>query len=153
MNTRKILIIASMAIAITACKKDDEAPAPTPSTPSPGTVDMAFNLYVGNNVLDLSTLYQDGAGHVIRFSKAKFYVSNVHLTDHDDNVLHNAPHTVGEMTADTWSHKYGREKAAFPLPYLRHGFKFWATVGRIDQAYGDRNLVCTCPPVEEYAAV
>ncbi len=73
--------------------------------------------------------------------------------DHDDNVLHNAPHTVGEMTADTWTHKYGREKAAFPLPYLRHGFKFWATVGRIDQAYGDRNLVCTCPPVEEYAAV
>ncbi len=73
--------------------------------------------------------------------------------DHDDNVLHNAPHTVQEMTADTWSHKYGREKAAFPLPYLRQGFKFWATVGRIDQAYGDRNLVCTCPPVEEYAAV
>jgi glycine dehydrogenase len=73
--------------------------------------------------------------------------------DHEDNVLHNAPHTVQEMTADTWSHKYGREKAAFPLPYLRQGFKFWATVGRIDQAYGDRNLVCTCPPVEEYAAV
>ncbi|MCC6280229.1 MAG: aminomethyl-transferring glycine dehydrogenase [Saprospiraceae bacterium] len=73
--------------------------------------------------------------------------------DHEDNVLHNAPHTVQEMTADTWSHKYGREKAAFPLPYLRQGFKFWATVGRIDQAYGDRNLVCTCPPVDEYAAV
>ena len=73
--------------------------------------------------------------------------------DHDDNVLHNAPHTVHEMTADAWTHKYGRDKAAFPLPYLRHGFKFWASVGRIDQAYGDRNLVCTCPPVEEYAAV
>lgn len=72
--------------------------------------------------------------------------------DHDDNVLHNAPHTVQEMTADTWSHKYGREKAAFPLT-SRQGFKFWATVGGIDQAYGDRNLICTCPPVEEYAAV
>jgi glycine dehydrogenase len=70
---------------------------------------------------------------------------------HDDNVLHNAPHTVEETTADNWSHPYTREKAAFPLPYLRQGWKFWATVGRIDQAYGDRNLVCTCPPVEEYA--
>ena len=73
--------------------------------------------------------------------------------DHDDNVLHNAPHTVGEISADEWSHKYNREKAAFPLPYLRQGFKFWASVGRIDQAYGDRNLICTCPPIEEYAAV
>ena len=73
--------------------------------------------------------------------------------DHDDNVLHNAPHTVGEISADEWSHKYGREKAAFPLPYLRQGFKFWATVGRIDQAFGDRNLICTCPPIEEYVAV
>ena len=73
--------------------------------------------------------------------------------DHDDNVLHNAPHTVGEISADEWSHKYGREKAAFPLPYLRQGFKFWATVGRIDQAFGDRNLICTCTPIEEYVAV
>ncbi len=70
---------------------------------------------------------------------------------HDDNVLHNAPHTVEETTSDNWSHPYSREKAAFPLPYLRQGWKFWATVGRIDQAYGDRNLVCTCPPMEEYA--
>jgi len=70
---------------------------------------------------------------------------------HDDNVLHNAPHTVAETTADNWSHPYTREKAAFPLPYLRQGWKFWATVGRIDQAFGDRNLVCTCPPMEEYA--
>ncbi len=69
---------------------------------------------------------------------------------HDDNVLHNAPHTVAETTADGWSHPYTREKAAFPLPYLRQGWKFWATVGRIDQAFGDRNLVCTCPPMEEW---
>ncbi len=71
--------------------------------------------------------------------------------EHDNNVLHNAPHTCQEMTADQWPHPYSREKAAFPLPYLRQGFKFWATVGRIDQAFGDRNLVCTCPPIEEYA--
>ncbi|MBL7783242.1 MAG: aminomethyl-transferring glycine dehydrogenase [Saprospiraceae bacterium] len=73
--------------------------------------------------------------------------------DAEDNVLHNAPHTVQDVSADEWPHKYSREKAAFPLPYLRQGFKFWPAVSRIDQAYGDRNLVCTCPPVEEYAAV
>ncbi len=69
----------------------------------------------------------------------------------EDNVLHNAPHTVDVLTADNWRHAYSREKAAWPLPYLREGFKFWPTVGRIDQAYGDRNLVCTCPPIEAYA--
>jgi glycine dehydrogenase len=68
----------------------------------------------------------------------------------DNNVLHNAPHTVEVVTADTWSYPYTRQKAAYPLPYLNQGFKFWATVGRIDQAFGDRNLVCTCPPVEAY---
>ncbi len=68
----------------------------------------------------------------------------------DDNVLHNAPHTIDVITGDNWNHSYSREKAAWPLPYLRNGWKFWATVGRIDQAYGDRNLVCTCPPVEAY---
>ena len=71
--------------------------------------------------------------------------------DTRDNVLHNAPHTIDTVTADEWAHGYSREKAAYPLPYLRQGWKFWATVGRIDQAFGDRNLVCTCPPVEAYA--
>ena len=71
--------------------------------------------------------------------------------DLEDNPLHNAPHTCNVATAETWDHKYSREKAVFPLPYLRHGYKFWPTVGRIDQAFGDRNLVCTCPPMEAYA--
>ena len=69
----------------------------------------------------------------------------------DNNVLHNAPHTQDIITADEWNLPYTRSKAAWPLPYLKHGYKFWATVGRIDQAYGDKNLVCTCPPVEAYA--
>lgn len=69
---------------------------------------------------------------------------------HDDNVLHNAPHTVDELTGNDWNHAYTRDKATFPLPYLRKGWKFFASVSRIDGAYGDRNLVCTCPPVEEY---
>ncbi len=70
--------------------------------------------------------------------------------DMEDNMLHNAPHTCEEATSDVWKHKYSREKAVYPLPYLRQGFKFWASVGRIDQAFGDRNLVCTCPPIEAY---
>jgi glycine dehydrogenase len=69
----------------------------------------------------------------------------------EDNVLHNAPHTIKTITASAWEHAYSREKAAYPLPYLHQGYKFWASVGRIDQAFGDRNLVCTCPPLEAYA--
>jgi glycine dehydrogenase len=68
----------------------------------------------------------------------------------DNNVLHNAPHTCEVVSNDTWNFPYSREKAAFPLPYLRQGWKFWPTVSRIDQAYGDRNLVCICPPIESY---
>jgi glycine dehydrogenase len=69
----------------------------------------------------------------------------------EDNVLHNAPHTPAEATSDTWEHAYSREKAVWPLPYLRQGWKFWPSCSRIDQAYGDRNLICTCPPVSAYA--
>ncbi len=71
--------------------------------------------------------------------------------DEKDNVLKNAPHTVDEITADEWHHAYSREKAAYPLPYLREGFKFWPSVARVDDGYGDRNFVCTCPPLEAYA--
>ena len=70
--------------------------------------------------------------------------------DPEDNVLHNAPHPIQEITSDDWEHAYSREKAAYPLPYLRAGHKFWVGVARVDNAYGDRNLVCTCPPIEEY---
>ena len=69
---------------------------------------------------------------------------------HDNNVLHNAPHTLEVVTANEWNLPYTREKAAYPLPYLRQGYKFWASIGRVDNAYGDRHLVCTCPPMEAY---
>lgn len=68
----------------------------------------------------------------------------------EESVLHHAPHTAESLTASDWPHVYSREKAAFPLQYLREGYKFWPSVGRIDSAYGDRNLVCTCPPIEDY---
>ena len=69
--------------------------------------------------------------------------------DREDNVLHNAPHTVRVITANEWTHKYDRQKAAFPLKWVVEN-KFWPSVGRIDDGYGDRNLVCTCDPVDSY---
>jgi glycine dehydrogenase len=72
------------------------------------------------------------------------------ISDRKDNVLKNAPHTLNEITKDEWNHSYTRSKAAFPLPYIRDK-KFWASVGRVDNAYGDRNLVCACPPIEQYS--
>jgi glycine cleavage system P protein (glycine dehydrogenase) len=69
--------------------------------------------------------------------------------DRKDNVLKNAPHTAGAIAADDWSHPYSREEAAFPLPFVRAN-KHWPAVGRIDNPYGDRNLMCSCPPVAEY---
>ena len=70
--------------------------------------------------------------------------------DPRDNVLKNAPHTAAAVTRDAWPHPYTREQAAFPLPFVR-ARKFWPIVGRIDNPYGDRNLMCSCPPVESFA--
>jgi len=70
----------------------------------------------------------------------------------DDNPLKRAPHTLEAVVADRWERPYTRERAAFPLPWVRER-KFWPAVGRVDNAFGDRNLVCACPPVEEYAGV
>jgi glycine dehydrogenase len=72
-----------------------------------------------------------------------------HRADAKDNVLKNAPHTAEDVTANEWSHPYSREEAAYPVAGLRTR-KFWPTVSRIDNPYGDRNLMCLCPPVEEY---
>jgi glycine dehydrogenase len=68
-----------------------------------------------------------------------------------NNLLKNAPHTAQVVTADEWNRPYSRERAAFPAPWVRD-HKFWPSVSRIDEAYGDRNLVCTCPPTESYTA-
>ncbi|HAC06331.1 MAG TPA: glycine dehydrogenase (aminomethyl-transferring), partial [Gemmatimonadetes bacterium] len=70
--------------------------------------------------------------------------------DATDNVLKNAPHTAAMCTADEWFHAYSRSQAAYPTDWTR-AFKFWPPVRRVDNAYGDRNLVCSCPPVEAYA--
>ena len=69
--------------------------------------------------------------------------------DNANNVLKNAPHTLAMLTADTWVYPYTREQAAYPLDYI-HDTKFWPSVRRVDDAYGDRNLVCSCAPIEAY---
>ncbi len=69
--------------------------------------------------------------------------------DPTDNVLKNAPHTAAAVSADNWPHPYSREQAAYPLPFVRRR-KFWPSVGRIDNPFGDRNLMCTCPPIGAY---
>ncbi len=68
----------------------------------------------------------------------------------EDNPLKRAPHTAAAVTAAEWPRPYSRERAAFPAAWLRD-HKYWPSVGRIDEAYGDRNLMCICPPMESYS--
>ena len=67
----------------------------------------------------------------------------------ENNPLKNAPHTMSMLTSDDWAFPYSRQEAAFPLPYVSDN-KFWPTVRRVDDAYGDRNLICSCTPIEAY---
>ena len=70
-------------------------------------------------------------------------------SDKVNNPLKNAPHTSVHVTDEEWNHNYSRQKAAYPLDYIKNN-KFWPAVGRIDNSYGDRNLFCTCPPIDDY---
>lgn len=67
----------------------------------------------------------------------------------EDNPLKNAPHTASAIAADDWNHNYSRKQAAFPLPWVSER-KFWPSVGRVNNTYGDRSLICACPPIEDY---
>jgi glycine dehydrogenase len=69
--------------------------------------------------------------------------------DRENNILVNAPHTAAELCSDSWSHSYSRQQAAFPAPWIAEN-KFWPSVKRVDNAYGDRNLICTCPDISSY---
>jgi glycine dehydrogenase len=71
------------------------------------------------------------------------------IKDQPNNVLKNAPHTMAMITADEWDFPYSRQVAAFPLEFV-HDNKFWPTVRRVDEAFGDRNLICSCNPIEDY---
>ena len=66
-----------------------------------------------------------------------------------DSVLHNSPYPAEDVTVDEWNHGFSREEAAYPVSGLRH-WKYWTPVSRIDNAHGDRNVMCACPPIEDY---
>jgi len=94
----------------------------------------------------------ESKAEIDRFCDAMISIRNeiYSLTKEDDNnILKNSPHTLEMITANEWIFPYTREQAAFPLDYVRHN-KFWPSVRRVDDAYGDRNLICSCAPIEAY---
>ncbi len=79
----------------------------------------------------------------------RYEINAIDDTEEENNVLRNAPHTLQMLTSDEWNLPYSRTKAAYPLPFIRKN-KFWPSVRRVDEAFGDRNLVCSCEPIEAY---
>ena len=113
--------------------------APTVSFPVPGT-------------MMIEPTESESLEEIDRFCDALISIKSEIITckkDDDYNILKNAPHTQLTLTDDKWNFSYSREQAAFPMPYLKNN-KFWPYVTRIDEAYGDRNLICTCAPIEDY---
>ena len=116
--------------------------APTVSFPVPGT-------------LMIEPTESESKGEMDRFCFALIHIKKEILDvesgriDLKDNVLKNAPHTAQHAASDSWNHSYTRAEAAYPAEWTRKS-KFWPAISRIDNAHGDRNLVCTCPPIEQY---
>ena len=116
--------------------------APTMSFPVPGTLMIEPTESESKEELDrfceaMIEIYNE----IDKIKKGEF--------DPIDNPIKNAPHTINEISSDNWEHKYSRQEAVFPHPYLLNN-KYWPPVSRIDNVYGDRNLFCVCPPIEDY---
>ncbi|MEO6969520.1 MAG: aminomethyl-transferring glycine dehydrogenase [Chthoniobacterales bacterium] len=116
--------------------------APTISWPVPGTVMIEPTESEPQHELDRFC-------EAMISIRAEIEAIRTGESDSKDNPLKNAPHTAEQVTADTWDHPYSRSQAAFPASWTR-AQKFWPAVARIDSVYGDRNLFCTCPPMEEF---
>jgi glycine dehydrogenase len=116
--------------------------APTMSFPVPGT-------------LMIEPTESESKQEIDRFCEAMIAIRKEidevasGVLDATDNPLKNAPHTVDSVTADEWAHGYTRKQAAYPVDSLK-SVKYWAPVGRVDNVYGDKNLICTCPAITEY---
>jgi glycine dehydrogenase len=116
--------------------------APTVSFPVPGT-------------LMVEPTESESKAELDRFCDTMLMISDeikevqLGVADQKNNVLKNSPHTILDIASDEWSHPYSREKAAFPAKWTKHK-KFWPSVGRVNSAYGDRNLICSCNPVSDY---
>jgi glycine dehydrogenase len=124
--------------------------APTMSWPVPGT--LMFEPTESESKAELDRLCEA----MIRIREEIRAIEEGRM-DRADNPLKHAPHTAHAVTSDNWPHKYSRQQAAYPAPWtltagggVASGHKFWPSVGRIDNPWGDRNLMCTCPPVENY---
>jgi glycine dehydrogenase len=117
--------------------------APTMSWPVPGT-------------LMIEPTESESKAELDRFCDAMITIHGELLAietgrlDREDNPLKRAPHTARQVSSDSWSRPYTREQAAYPAPWLRD-HKFWPAVARIDNVFGDRNVFCTCPPMDEFA--
>jgi glycine dehydrogenase len=117
--------------------------APTVSFPVPGTI-------------MIEPTESESLAELDRFAEAMISIRNeiaeieTGLADAENNVIVNAPHTATSVISDSWNKPYSREKAAYPLSWVSDN-KFWPSVGKVDNAYGDRNLVCSCAPIEAYA--
>ncbi len=116
--------------------------APTVSFPVPGTIMVEPTESESRDELDRFC-------DALILIRAEIQQVEDGLSDRDNNPLKNAPHTAAAVVTDDWSHPYTREQAAFPASWTRED-KFWPSVRRVDNAFGDRNLVCACPSVESY---
>jgi glycine dehydrogenase len=112
--------------------------APTVSFPVPGT--MMIEPTESENLSELDK-FCDALNSI--------YLEITSINESDREMLRNSPHTLKMLTASDWDYNYSRENASFPKSYLRNN-KFWPSVRRVDEAYGDRNLICSCPPIESY---
>ncbi|MBM3564970.1 MAG: glycine dehydrogenase (aminomethyl-transferring), partial [Alphaproteobacteria bacterium] len=116
--------------------------APTMSFPVPGTLMVEPTESEPKAELDRFVAAMIAIrGEIARVEKGEW--------PKDDNPLKNAPHTADTVAGDAWPHPYSRETAAFPVPSLKAG-KYWPPVARVDNVHGDRHVVCTCPPIEDY---
>ena len=116
--------------------------APTVSFPVAGT-------------LMIEPTESEGKAELDRFCDAMISIRKeieIASKDNPNNVLKNAPHTLSMLTGDNWDFPYSRETAAFPLSYIQDN-KFWPSVRRVDDAFGDRNLICSCAPIEDFIEV
>jgi glycine dehydrogenase len=116
--------------------------APTMSFPVPGTLMIEPTESESKEEIDR---FCDA---MISIGKEIKAIENGEM-DAEDNPLKNAPHTIDMVNANEWNHAYSREQAAYPLPSLRED-KYWAPVGRVDNVFGDMNLICSCPPLSAY---
>jgi glycine dehydrogenase len=116
--------------------------APTVSFPVPGTLMI--------EPTESESLYElDRFCDVMISIRKEIEDVEKDISGKEDNPLKNSPHTMEDVVNDVWKHSYLREQAAFPNDQVRQN-KFWPTVGRVNNAYGDRNLVCSCVPISEY---